>query len=187
MAIFNRQHSGSGSADNISVEVMGLKEISEMFEKLPKQVSRKATWTKFWRDVSKPLVRAAWQEAPVADKDIPYPSDPSKLITKGTLKKSIGFFTTKASREHFGGYVGPRVKGRFKEHKGGYFGAWLEYGDEVKFFGKHKGKADPFMAEAWEKGYKQVLSGGMKSAEKIFKRALKSHERRLKKNGTLGY
>lgn len=118
MALFNKGFSQSGSAQNVSVDVLGLKEIEQMFQQLPKQVSQKATWTKFWRDVSKPLVKSAQNEAPVADKDIPYPSKPSLTIQRETLKKSIGFFTTKASREQFGGYVGPRVKGRFKKIKG---------------------------------------------------------------------
>ena len=187
MALYKKQFSQSGSTQNVGVEVMGLKEIDEMFKQLPKQISQQATWTKFWRDDSKPLVRAAWEEAPVADRDIPYPSKPSLTIKRETLKKSIGFFTTKAAREQFGGYVGPRVKGRFAKNKGGYFGAWIEYGNQVNFFGKYKGEAQTYMADAWERAHRQVMVTGMKSAEKIYTRALKIHERRLKKYGTLGY
>tara|TARA_Y100000401_G_scaffold3047_1_gene2175 strand:- start:9056 stop:9619 length:564 start_codon:yes stop_codon:yes gene_type:complete len=187
MALFNKRFSQSGSAQNVSVEVLGLKEIEQMFQQLPKQVSQKATWTKFWRDASKPLVKSAQNEAPVADKDIPYPPKPALTIKRETLKKSIGFFTTKASRENYGGYVGPRVKGRFKKEKGGYFGAWIEYGNQVEFFGKYTGRAQTYMADAWETSHRSVMMGGMKSAEKIFTRAVKIHERRLKKYGTLGY
>ena len=43
------------------------------------------------------------------------------------------------------------------------------------------------MADAWERAHRQVMVTGMKSAEKIYTRALKIHERRLKKYGTLGY
>lgn len=43
------------------------------------------------------------------------------------------------------------------------------------------------MADAWDSSHRSVLMGGMKSAEKIFERAVKIHERRLKKYGTLGY
>ena len=187
MALFNKRFSQSGSAQNVKLEVLGLKEIENMFQQLPSQVSKQATWTKFWRDVSKPLVKSAQEEAPIADKDIPYPPKPSLTIKRETLKKSIGFFTTKASRENYGGYVGPRVKGRFKKEKGGYFGAWIEYGNEVEFFGKYTGRAQTYMADAWERSHRSVLLGGMKSAEKIFERAVKIHERRLKKYGTLGY
>ena len=77
MALYKKQFSQSGSTQNVGVEVMGLKEIEKMFQQLPKQVSQEAIWTKFWRDVSKPLVKAAQEEAPVADRDIPYPANPS--------------------------------------------------------------------------------------------------------------
>ena len=96
MALFNKRFSQSGSAQNVSVEVLGLKEIEQMFQQLPKQVSQKATWTKFWRDASKPLVKSAQNEAPVADKDIPYPPKPALTIKRETLKKSIGFFYNKS-------------------------------------------------------------------------------------------
>ena len=187
MALYKKQFSQSGSTQNVGVEVMGLKEIEKMFQQLPKQVSQEAIWTQFWRDVSKPLVKAAQEEAPIADRDIPYPANPSLTIKKETLKNSIGFFTTKAARKQFGGYVGPRVKGRFSKNKGGYFGAWIEFGDQVEFFGKYTGRAQPYMADAWERAHRTVMLGGMKSAEKVFVRAVKSHERRLQKYGSLGY
>ena len=101
---------------------------------------RSARWdcsTGCGSDVSKPLVKAAQEEAPIADRDIPYPANPSLTIKKETLKNSIGFFTTKAARKQFGGYVGPRVKGRFSKNKGGYFGAWIEYGDQVESIGRN--------------------------------------------------
>jgi len=187
MALYNKEFSQSGSTQNVELEVLGLKEIEEMFKKLPERISQQAVWTKFWRDVSKPLVKAAQEEAPVADKDIPYPPKPSLTIKRETLKKSIGFFTTKSSREQFGGYVGPRVKGRYKKNKGGYFGAWIEYGDKVEFFGKYTGRAQTYMADAWDRAHRRVLTSGMKSAEKIYTKALKADEKRLKKYGTLGY
>ena len=43
------------------------------------------------------------------------------------------------------------------------------------------------MADAWERAHRTVMLGGMKSAEKVFVRAVKSHERRLQKYGSLGY
>ena len=172
---------------DITVNVLGIEEIEKVFKELPKKVSRPATWTKFWREISKPMVKTAQQKAPTADKNIPYPSQKSKTITKGTLKKSLGFFTTSRSRKRLGGYVGPRVKGRFKQEKGGYFGAWVEYGNEVMFFGKHLGDADPYMRNTWEVTNKTVLANGMKAAQKIFERQMKSYEKRMQKYGSLGY
>ena len=45
MALYKKQFSQSGSTQNVGVEVMGLKEIDEMFKQLPKQISQQATWT----------------------------------------------------------------------------------------------------------------------------------------------
>jgi hypothetical protein len=171
----------------ISIEVKGIKEINAMFMQVPKQVKQYKIWTKFWRKVTKPLAKAAKDNAPIAEKDIKYPSDTSKTITKGTLKKSIGFFQTKASKEHLGGYIGPKVKGKFAKNKGGYYGAWIEYGSEVKHFGKHFAKDQPFMEDAWKSKNHVVLENGFKDAEKIFKSVMKSHEKRLQKYGKLGY
>ena len=71
--------------------------------------------------------------------------------------------------------------------KSGFYGAWVEYGGEVKFGGKGTGTDQPFMKKAWDSDHKMVLVNGMKDAQVIFERALKIHERRLKKYGKLGY
>ena len=125
---------------NNSVEMFGLKEIQQLFRQLPEQVNKNKIWVKLFRQVSKPLIQKAKSLAPKKT---------------GQLSRSIGFFTTKASRRYNGGYVGPRVKGAFakrdKEYKGsnkkkiytksGFYGAWVEYGDEVMFGGKATGQA----------------------------------------------
>jgi len=173
------------ASQGISVEVdkNNLRDINLMFQQLPKQVDKNKVWVKFWRENSKPLQKAAKQNA-------------AQLRGEGhdQLAKSVGFFTTKASRKYLGGYVGPRVKGVFAKPdkktgkgKSGFYGAWVEYGGSVKFWGKGVGKNQPWMSDAWDSAHRQVLNNGMKSAEKIFARALKIHERRLKKYGTLGY
>ena len=172
----------------VTVEIKGLQEIDRMFQQLPKQVNQDAVWAKFWRLNSKPLIKAAKQNAPVADKDITYPADRSLKITKGTLRDSIIFYRTKASKQPWihGGYIGPRVKGKFRKNKGGYFGAWVEYGHKTG----HKGKTteeNPYMERAWKSKNHVVLKDGFKEAEKIFVKAVKSHEKRLKKYGSLGY
>ena len=170
----------------VSVEAQGLKEIDQLFRQLPKQVSQDKIWGKFWRKVAKPLKDAAASNAPIAKKDIPYPPDTSLKIRKGTLRNSIQFYRTRASKDVYGGYVGPRVKGKFKKNKGGYFGAWVEYGHKIK----HKGsmtKDNPFMEKAFKSKSGTVLSNGFKDAEKIFVSAVKSHEKRLKKYGSFGY
>ena len=85
------------------IEIKGLKELQQMFESLPKQVNQKAIWQRFWRLNSKPFIQAAKNNVPQKE---------------GRLKRSIGYFTTRASRKFHGGYVGPRVKGAVGSKKG---------------------------------------------------------------------
>ena len=85
-----------------------------------------------------------------------------------------------------GGYIGPRVKGKFKKNKGGYYGAWVEYGHKIK----HKGgmsEANPFMKKAFMEKSQSVLANGFSDAEKIFIKAVAADVRRMKKYGALGY
>jgi len=171
---------------NNSVEMFGLKEIQQLFRQLPDQVNKNKIWVKLFRQVSKPLIQKAKSLAPKKT---------------GQLSRSIGFFTTKASRRYNGGYVGPRVKGAFakrdKEYKGsnkkkiytksGFYGAWVEYGDEVMFGGKATGQAQKFMKPAYEQTKDLMLNNIMKDSEIIMARAIKSHEKRMQKYGKFGY
>ena len=43
------------------------------------------------------------------------------------------------------------------------------------------------MERAWKSKHTVVLKDGFKEAEKIFVKAVKSHEKRLQKYGTFGY
>ena len=174
-------------AESINLELKGNKEIEKMFKELPKQVDKNKTWVKFWRLTTKPFSKAAADNAPIADKDVPYPPDKSKMIKRGTLRDSMGFFTTKACKEVRGGYVGPKVKGKFKKNQGGYFGAWVEYGSEVMHYGKFTSHNQPFMQRAWDLENKNVIKNGFVDAEKIFKREMKLWEKKMSKHGALGY
>ncbi len=180
--------SAQASKSWIEVDPANLRTIDNMFKQLPKQVSREKTWVKFWRLNSKPLVKAAKANA-------------LALEGSGQLAKSVGFFQSKASRKYNGGYVGPRVKGVFSKRnenykgknrkkkfsKSGFYGAFVEYGGSVNFGGKGTGKDQPWMEDAWESAHRQVLNNGMRDAQKIFARAVKSHEKRMAKYGRLGY
>ena len=173
---------------NITIKVE-TKEIERMFNQLPRQVNKDTIWGRYWRKVTKPLVQAAQNEAPIAKRDVPYPPDKSLKIVKGTLKKSIGFFRTRASKgDIHGAYVGARVKGKFKKNKGGYYGAWIgDYGADVMHFGKFKVAANMFMTRAWNAKGPTVNKDGVKEAEKIFDSAVKSHTKRMDKFGRIGY
>ena len=179
--------------NNVTIKVE-TKEIERMFNQLPKQVNKDTIWGRYWRKVTKPLVQVAQNEAPLLKRGktgrvgIPYPPNKSLTIARGTLKKSIGFFRTRASKgDIHGGYVGPRVKGKFKQNKGGYYGAWVEFGGEVMHFGKFRGKSNKFMTRAWNAKGASVNQDGVKEAEKIFDSAVKSHTKRMDKFGRLGY
>ena len=158
------------------IEIKGLKELQQMFESLPKQVNQKAIWQRFWRLNSKPFIQAAKNNVPQKE---------------GRLKRSIGYFTTRASRKFHGGYVGPRVKGAFgsKKGKSGYYGAFVEYGGEVMFWGKGPAKKgnQEFMQSSWREEKQNVLRNAIRDGEVIMAKAIKTHEARLKKYGKLGY
>ena len=139
---------------SVSVEAKGIREIMQMFDKLPNRVNKDAVWGRFWKKVTVPLLTAAVGEAPLlkhnSGKDskrkgrvgVSYPPDKSLTIARGTLKKSLKFYRTKASKDKsvHGAYIGPRVKGKFKKNMGGYYGAWVEYGHRNRGGGNSKPK-----------------------------------------------
>ena len=118
---------------------------------------------------------------------VSYPPDKSLTIGRGTLKKSLKFYRTRASKDPdvHGAYIGPRVKGKFQKNKGGYFGAWVEYGHRNR--DGSMSKPNPFMMRAWNQKSGSVLANGFSDAEKIFIKAVAADVRRMKKYGALGY
>ena len=178
-------------ADSVSVEAKGIKEIMQMFNGLPKRVNKDLVWGRFWKKVTLPMLKAAAASAPLlkppSRKDVSSPPDKSLTIARGTLKKSIQFYRTRASRKKdvHGAYIGPRVKGKFKKNLGGYYGAWVEYGHRIR--GGGMSKAFPFMEKAFNQTSSVVLQNGFTDAEKIFIKAVAADVRRMKKYGRLGY
>ena len=179
-------------ADGVTVKAQGLKEIGQMFDGLPKRVNKDLVWGRFWKKVTVPMLKAAQANAPLLDPGstgrvgVSYPPDKSLAISRGTLKKSIQFYRTRASRgDVHGAYIGPRVKGKFKKNLGGYYGAWVEYGHRIR--GGGMSKAFPFMETAFNQTSGVVLENGFTDAEKIFIKAVAADVRRMKKYGRLGY
>ena len=178
---------------NVSVEVKGIREITQMFKDLPRQVNKDLVWGRFWKKVTVPLLTAAENEAPLLKPGatgrvgVSYPPNKKLTIARGTLKESLKFYRTRASKQKgvHGAYIGPRVKGKFKKNKGGYFGAWVEYGHRNR--DGSTSKPNPFMQRAWNQKSGSVLSNGFSEAEKIFIKANRAHVNRLKKYGKLGY
>ena len=166
-----------------------LREIDRMFRTLPKRISQKGVWKKYWKEVSEPSVKAAEILAPVSDKDHPYPREKDLTIKRGTLRDSIQFFQTKASNKPWfhGAYVGPRVKGKYRKNKGGFYGAWVEYGGSVKHFGKYRSEDNDFMEKAWKGSIGAMKNDGVKKASIIFDKEVKRDAKRINKYGRLGY
>lgn len=177
----------------VTVEVKGIQEIMDMFQGLPKRVNKDAVWGRFWKKVSVPLLEAAEKEAPFLKPGstgrvgVSYPADTELTISRGTLKKSLKFYRTRASKRDdiHGAYIGPRVKGKFKKNKGGYFGAWVEYGHKNR--DGSMSKPNDFMMRAWNQKSNTVLASGFTDAEKIFVKAVAADVRRMRKYGSLGY
>jgi len=171
----------------VTVEAKGLKEIDQMFRKLPQDVNSVLIWGRFWKKVSKPLLGAAQNNAPLLDPGttgrvgVAYPPDPTLTIPRGNLKKSVQFYRTRASRKKdvHGAYIGPRVKGKFKKNFGGYYGAWVEYGHKVR--GGGMSKSNPWMKKAFMEKSQSVLKTGFKDATDIFVKAVKRYEKKMAK------
>ena len=181
-----------------SVKLLGAKEISEMFGALPKQINQHTVWKALWRKIGASALSEAKRLAPklgdsgkvdekTKARGVVYPPDHSKRIAKSTLKKSIGFFTTRDSKNHLGIYLGPRVKRAYARNKGGYFGAWLEYGNEVMHFGKYKSRATKFMAPAWNRNRIKMTTSAFTEAGNIAAKSIKRFEKRMQKFGRLGF
>lgn len=159
-----------------SVEVQGIKELQIMFRSLPKQLNDQKIFNKFFRENSKPLIKEA--KANIN----------RKANKTGQLARSIGYFTTKKTKKYLGGFVGPRVKGRFaSSDKTGFYGPFIEYGDEVKFFGKGPmPAAKPFFEPAFQTTKFEMLNNTIKDAEKTIAKLIKQHAKRTEKYGRLG-
>ena len=161
----------SGTSDRNTIKLTGDKELQEFMRRLPKQLNNPKNLTKIWRENSKILIDKAQALAPKRS---------------GQLAKSIEFFTTKASRKVGGGYVGPRVRGKFRSKENtGFYGAFVEYGGEVMFGGRGHGKKgnQEFMQPAYEQTKNAMMGNLLKDSRKMMLREVK----RLRKFGTLGY
>ena len=154
-------------------KIEGAKEIANMFGDLPKQIKQYNLWKALWRKVGKDALEEAKSKVP---KDT------------GRLRDSLAFFTTRKTKNFMGLYLGPRVKGAYRtKGKSGFYGAFIEYGDEVMFYGKGKGKAQKYMQPAWDNHKIRMTKNAFTEAIDITAKAIKRHEARMKKYGTLGY
>ena len=162
----------------------GVKELQDLLAQLPKKLNNDKMFNKFFRENSKPLIKEA--RANLVKE---------KADKTGRLKRSIGYFTTRRSRKFLGGFVGPRVKGAFGagkksksgQGKSGFYGAWIEYGDEVMFGGRGPMKrAKKYFEPAYQSTKKIIEKNTIQDAEKVIARSVKSYARRTQKFGIFG-
>ena len=162
----------SRATERVTFKMEGLKELQDLFAQLPKTLNNDKMFNKFFRENSKPLIKEA--RANLVKE---------KADKTGRLKRSIGYFTTRRSRKFLGGFVGPRVKGAFGagkksksgEGKSGYYGAWIEYGDQVEHFGKYTSDGVTFMKDAFKAKGSSVIRSIYPEAEKMYKRAARKY------------
>ena len=167
----------SRATERVTFKMEGLKELQDLFAQLPKTLNNDKMFNKFFRENSKPLIKEA--RANLVKE---------KADKTGRLKRSIGYFTTRRSRKFLGGFVGPKVKGAFKtKSKSGYYGAWIEYGDEVMFGGRGSMKrAKKYFEPAYQSTKKIIEKNTVQDAEKVIARTVKSYARRTEKYGIFG-
>ena len=174
----------SRATERVTFKIQGSKELQDLFAQLPKTLNNDKMFNKFFRENSKPLIKEA--RANLVKE---------KADKTGRLKRSIGYFTTRKSRKFLGGFVGPRVKGAFGagkksksgEGKSGFYGAWIEYGDEV-MFGKRgpMKRAKKYFEPAYQSTKKLMLKNTVQDAEKVIARNVKSYAKRTEKYGIFG-
>lgn len=174
----------SRATEKVTFKMEGVKELQDLLAQLPKKLNNDKMFNKFFRENSKPLIKQA--RANLVKE---------KADKTGRLKRSIGYFTTRRSRKFLGGFVGPRVKGAFGagkktksgEGKSGFYGAWIEYGDEVMFGGRGPMKrAKKYFEPAFQSTKKIMLNNTTKDLEKVVQRSLRSYAKRTEKYGIFG-
>ena len=68
-----------------------------------------------------------------------------------------------------------------------YYGAWIEYGDEVMFGGRGPMKrAKKYFEPAYQSTKRIMLKNTIRDAEKVIARTVKSYAKRTEKYGTFG-
>lgn len=155
--------------DKNTIKLIGADGLNDFLKRLPNILNNPKNLTKIFRENAKPLVKEAKALAPKKT---------------GQLSRSIGFFTTAASRKVGGGYVGPKVRGAFRsKEKTGFYGAFIEYGGKVKFGGKGFGTTQEFMQPAYNNKKNTMMINLLQDAKKVMYKEIK----RLRKFGTLGY
>lgn len=137
------------------VEIKGFPELQRKLKQLGNDKIKKREMLKVLRQVAKPTVKAARNQAPISSKPhVQAGKRTYKIIEPGNLKKSIGNITGKRGlgKQNAVLYVGPRSKGKKYD---GWYGAFVHGGTK-------KITANPFMDRAFNQTKGQVTADAEK-------------------------
>ena len=111
----------TGTQSRVGVNVLGMKELQDFMNRFPAQLNNPKNLVKIFRTNSKPLQDKIKQKI----SGMPFKKG---SIGSTILEKSVGFITTRKSRQFGGGYVGLRARGAFANEKSGFYGGWIVTG-----------------------------------------------------------
>ena len=167
----------TGTKSRVGVNVVGLKGLQKFLSNFPDILNNPKNLERIFRENSKPLQKEI-------KKNIAGMSFKNGSSGSNQLEKSVGFITTKASRKFGGGYVGLRAKGAFKnKEKSGFYGAWIEVGNQAKIKSYKWGPAKPFIEPAYKTTKTFLINNMLIDAKKVMYKEIK----KIRKFGTLGY
>lgn len=167
----------AGTQSRVGVNVLGMKELRDFMNRFPAELNNPKNLVKIFRKNSKPLQDKIKQKIS---------GMPFKKGTVGStqLEESVGFITTKASREFGGGYVGLRARGAFSNReKSGFYGAWIEIGRNAQSPTYKWGPAKPFIKPAYNETKTKLMTNMLTDARAVMFKEVK----KIRKLGTFGY
>lgn len=176
-------------SDRINLNMLGNKELMNMFKALGNDKKKMQELTIFARKAMKQITQTQKQNVlsltNSTGKDFIIYRDGKKHKTdKQQLADSIEVFAKKNKDKLVTGfYSGPRLKGAYKRmNKSGFFGLWIEYGTKYKKTGRGKInlRPRPFtntanVGVATKKAGSDIVNNEAKSIESTIKRFKKRY------------
>lgn len=169
-------------SNTAAIEIKGFDQLILKIERLADDKDKRKEVILLLRNVAKPTLNAARNNAPVAPKKV---SSRGKIIQPGTLKKSLGFINVKTENPTVA--VGARTKGS----NDGWFGHFVHAGHDVyknnnggksalrRITNKRKGtvqsrvSGNPFLTDAYESTKSTVTADAEKQMAAFIQRRIK--------------
>lgn len=168
-------------SNTAGIEINGFPELIAKIERLADDKDKRKEVVLLLRQVARPTLNAAKNNAPVATKKV---SSRGKIIQPGTLKKSLGFISVKSENPTVA--VGARTKG----NNDGWFGHFVHAGHDVyknskskksslaRITNKRKGnvqsrvEGNPFLNDAYESTKTTVTADAEKKMAAFIQRRI---------------